>query len=213
MAIVSDVKCGRCDRRYSGLRARCPYCGARRSKRGKYAEPHDNTRVKIIVGVLILAVLIVATMVLIFSSLPEKEPVMENPTPAASSPGDVETPDEGENGPLLPGSGDVDTIEDPEDETSLPSPEVTPPPATAVTSVEITYLGKVKTDITVRVGEKVPMSVKTVPDTDKPVTWKSTNENVFMVLSDGTVTGIAKGTAELIATVDGVEARCTIRVP
>ncbi|NLM83888.1 MAG: hypothetical protein GX189_04175 [Clostridiales bacterium] len=207
MAIVSDVKCGRCDRRYSGLRARCPYCGARRSKRGKYAEPHDNTRVKIIVGVLLLAVLIVATMVLIFTSLPESEPQMSSPSPSSPAPG-------GETEPTLPGSDDVDVIEDDEDDTVVPSPEPTVPVEPTITKVTITYNGTPKEDITVKVGEKVPLSFKTTPETTgKTATWKSTDENVFMVLSNGTVTGIGKGKAYLICTVDGVEAKCIVRVP
>jgi hypothetical protein len=208
MAIVSDVKCGRCDRRYSGLRARCPFCGARRSKRGKYAEPQDNTRVKLIIGVLLLAVLIVATMVLIFTSLPERE------TPPTSSPSPTLSPGPGsEPDPDLPGSGDVDIIEDPEDETVVPSPEPSAPVEPTITSVSITYNGDPREDITLKVGEKVPMSFKTTPETtDKTATWKSADENVFMVLSNGTVTGIGKGRADLIVTVDGVEARCIVRV-
>jgi cytoskeletal protein RodZ len=208
MAIVSDVKCGRCDRRYSGLRARCPYCGARRSKRGKYAEAHDNTRVKLIIGVLLLAVLIVATMVLIFTSLPERDTQPTNsPSPTSPEPG-------GTAEPTLPGSDDVDVIEDPGDDTVVPSPEPTTPVEQTISKVTITYNGAPKEDITVKVGEKVPMSFKTTPETTgKTATWKSTDENVFMVLSNGTVTGIGKGKAYLICTVDGVEARCIVRVP
>ena len=72
MGIISEVKCGRCDRRYSGFRSRCPYCGARRNKRGKHADDDDNSRGKLIVGILLLLILIVAIVVLIVTSLGEK---------------------------------------------------------------------------------------------------------------------------------------------
>ena len=35
MALFKEVKCGRCDRRYSALRSRCPHCGARKNRDGK----------------------------------------------------------------------------------------------------------------------------------------------------------------------------------
>ena len=54
MAFVSDVKCGKCDRRYSGLRGRCPYCGTRRGKNGKHANQGGNTTGKLIVGLILI---------------------------------------------------------------------------------------------------------------------------------------------------------------
>ena len=68
MGIISDVKCGRCDRRYSGLRNRCPYCGARRGKRGKHADDSDNSKAKILIGSLLILVLLVAVIVLVITS-------------------------------------------------------------------------------------------------------------------------------------------------
>ena len=68
MGIISDVKCGRCDRRYSGLRNRCPYCGARRGKRGKHADDSDNSKAKIMIGSLLILVLLVAVIVLVITS-------------------------------------------------------------------------------------------------------------------------------------------------
>jgi len=73
MGIISEVKCGRCDRRYSGFRSRCPYCGARRNKRGKHADESDNSKGKLIIGILLLLILIVAIVVLIVTSLGEKK--------------------------------------------------------------------------------------------------------------------------------------------
>ena len=68
MGIVSEVKCHRCDRRYSGFRSRCPYCGARRSRRGKRASESGNSKAKLMIGVLLLIVLIVAVIILLSQS-------------------------------------------------------------------------------------------------------------------------------------------------
>ena len=73
MGIISDVKCGRCDRRYSGFRARCPYCGARRGKRGKHANDSDNSKGKLIIGLLLILVLVVAVVVLVVTSVNDKK--------------------------------------------------------------------------------------------------------------------------------------------
>ena len=71
MAFVSDVKCGKCDRRYSGLRGRCPYCGTRRGKTGKHANQGGNTTGKLIVG-LILILLLIAAVVFRQRTRPER---------------------------------------------------------------------------------------------------------------------------------------------
>ena len=66
MSIIAEVKCARCDRKYSGVRSRCPYCGARRIGRGKYSEEADDSRGKMLIGILIMAVLVVAAGVLLY---------------------------------------------------------------------------------------------------------------------------------------------------
>ena len=67
MAFVSDVKCGKCDRRYSGLRARCPYCGARRGKAGKHANKGGNSTGKLVLGLILILLLIAAVVFLILT--------------------------------------------------------------------------------------------------------------------------------------------------
>ncbi len=81
MGIVSEGKCHRCDRRYSGFRSRCPYCGARRSKRGKRASDSGNSKAKLIIGVLLLIVLIVAVIILISQSGGD-DGAVTNPSPS-----------------------------------------------------------------------------------------------------------------------------------
>ena len=98
MSIIPEVKCARCDRSYSGVRSRCPYCGARRIGGGKYSEEGDNSKGKMIIGVLILAVLVVAAGVLLFTTPRSDDiddPIVEMSEDETESP--AELPDEGSN--------------------------------------------------------------------------------------------------------------------
>jgi hypothetical protein len=207
VAVISEIKCGRCDRRYSGFRSRCPYCGARRNKRGKHADEGENAKAKLIIGVLLLVLLIGATMVLILTSLPESS---EAANPSVSA--DLSDP-----GVSLPGEDDVSIIPDP----SEPSAPDTPTPSESadveIAEVIITAFGGPIKDndftLTGGVGDSIQLSFKTIPETTgKTAEWKSSDENVFMVTSDGKVTAIGVGSATLTVTVDGVESKCIVRV-
>ena len=46
----------------------------------------------------------------------------------------------------------------------------------------------------------------------QPVTWKSSNDKIATVSADGTITAIAKGTATISASCDGVTAQCVVTV-
>ena len=212
MSIISEVKCARCDRKYSGVRSRCPYCGARRIGRGKYSEEEDNTKGKMLVGVLIMAVLVVAAGVLLFT------------TPAqggeeAEPSGDIETSSPPS---LLPGEDDTTTIEDtgpPPSVSTTPPPSVsTTPPTPTIETVTIRYSGSVRTEFTARVGERVPLSVRIDPlGIEAEIIWASSNRNVFEVVpnidgTQATVTAIAIGTETLTVTVGDVTAECIVRV-
>lgn len=72
MGLIPQVKCGRCDRTYSGLRSRCPYCGAHRHKKGKRTTDGDNATWKLIIGILLIVVLIAAVVVILVTSANEK---------------------------------------------------------------------------------------------------------------------------------------------
>ena len=208
MAVISEVKCSRCDRRYSGFRIRCPYCGARRSKRGKHADETENAKAKLIIGVVLLVVLIAATMVLIFSSLANSE----DPDAAASSPGvsDAVTPSNpnSEGVTSIPGASEEVTPSESPSESSSPSID----PNVKVASVIITYRGSKREDVTMNVGDSLDFSYETAPvTTDKVPIWDSSDNDVFVVVN-GHVTAMGKGTADLTVTVDGVTAKCIIRV-
>ena len=74
MALFKEVKCGRCDRRYSALRSRCPHCGARKNRDGKSSTVEGGTRWQVIVGAVVLLAIIAAAVILITTSLKNKEP-------------------------------------------------------------------------------------------------------------------------------------------
>ncbi|MCL2663611.1 MAG: hypothetical protein FWE83_09865 [Oscillospiraceae bacterium] len=88
MAIVNEIKCARCDRKYSGVRSRCPYCGARRIGRGKYSDESDNAKGKMIISVLIIAVFAVAAGILLFSTPGDPTPVIPVESPSMNNPED-----------------------------------------------------------------------------------------------------------------------------
>ncbi len=212
MAIFADVKCSNCDRKYSAFRLRCPYCGARRRKKGKRVSDSDNSLWKVIIGGLLIAVLVVAVIILLVSTLnkdkaPEDETdpsysAGEGVTDVVNDPSDTQTPDVQEP---------VDTP--PEDEPVDTPPE---PPAIAVESVKITAYGRETTDFTMKVGEKLQLKAVTVPeDTEIAPVWSSSNEDVFVVLQDGTVTAIGKssgGSETLTVTCGEATATCIVRV-
>jgi len=218
MSIISEVKCARCDRNYSGVRSRCPYCGARRIGSGKYSEGGDNSKGKMLIGVLILAVLVVAAAVLLFTTQrPEEEP---SPIVEISDTPSSELPDDTDNTSLPGIAPSVEPSESPTE--SEPVETSTPPPK--VESVVITYSGVVKTDFTGVVAEKVPLRVKVEPagvEFDEKIVWKSSDTTVFEVVEDNldgtaaTVIIVGSGSAKsalLTVSIGGVEAECVVRV-
>lgn len=83
---------------------------------------------------------------------------------------------------------------------------VNPVPATCV---EINV-----TDLTLHVGQTDKLTATVTPNntTDKTVTWESDNEAVATVGTDGTVTGISVGIANITATSGEVSATCKVTV-
>jgi len=73
-----------------------------------------------------------------------------------------------------------------------------------------------KTTLTVNVGStgKITASIEPSDATEKTVTWKSSNEGIAKVASDGTVTGVAAGKATITATTKdgGKTATCEVTV-
>jgi len=211
VSIVSEIKCARCDRKYSGVRSRCPYCGARRIGRGKYSEDSDNSKGKMLISVLVLGVLVVAAGFLLFST-PPVEAEEGNPPPTSPT-------------GSLPDDGDNTSLENPNTPPPSTPPTVsdtpTPPPAPQVQSVTITYAGRAikDNDLTEYVGNKLALGARVEPPgIEEVINWQSSDTGVFEIVptsTDGTaatLTPIAKGVATLTVTVGGVESTCIIRI-
>ena len=219
MSIISEVKCARCDRKYSGVRSRCPYCGARRIGSGKYSEEGDNSRGKMIIGVLILGVLVVAAAVLLFTQpRADEDNVPENMIEETESPSGL--PNEEDNlsltnpgPPVLPSPDPVET----ESESPSPSPKVE--------SVVILYAKYPIPDneFSTDVGDKTPLTLRIEPagvEFDDEIIWESSDKSVFEVVKDvdGTsaqVTSIGSGSARmatLTVTVGDIKAECIVRI-
>ena len=221
MSIISEVKCARCDRKYSGVRSRCPYCGARRIGSGKYSEEGDNSRGKMIIGVLILAVLVVAAGVLLFTT-PRPDDTIVPEVEISDSESPPELPDEDSN-TSMQGTG-TPVEETPEEVEETPETSETPP--RKVESVVILFA---KTpiqdnDFSTNVGDKTPLTVRIEPagvEFDDEIVWESSDRSVFEVVKDSTdgtsamVTSIGSGSARmatLTVTVGDIKAECIVRI-
>jgi len=202
---MKQIKCGKCDKTYSPLKIKCPYCGAMRGSRGKYARDSDNERGRVIIGVVLICVLLVAIVVLLVSTGGDDGELPDNPGAVTS-----QTP--------LPDDEDLNTSVPGTEVSPSPSPTATPTPPPSVTSVEIRFYGSISTDFTEPVNSKVPLTVKVLPEGIEGVeiTWTSSNTSVFDVVpsldgksADVTITG--KGTAILTVECNGITAKCTVR--
>ena len=71
-----------------------------------------------------------------------------------------------------------------------------------------------KAALGLKVGASERIAATPTPEAaaGQPVTWKSSNDKIATVSADGTITAIAKGTATISASCDGVTAQCVVTV-
>lgn len=221
MGLIPQVKCSRCDRKYSGLLAKCPYCGARRRKKSARAVTNDNSTWKMVVGLLLLVVLIAAVVVLVVTSISENK---NNDTDEVeNNPSGISSLDGGVNSTGDPATVDPGTI--PDDEQGLPvddEPEEEEPAAPAVNSVIITYAGSQvgmpndqlgMREFTMKLLDKLQLGVTISPeDAEGEPLWASDDENVVIVYQDGKIEAVGTGTAVISVTVGGVTSQVFVRV-
>jgi len=202
MAIINEIKCARCDRKYSGLRSRCPFCGARRTGSGKYSEKSNNMNSKMLISVLIMSVFAIGAGVLLFSTPVEADSSIPEPTPALTNPED-----------------DINYQESLSNPPPTATPEPEPDIPTEVTAIGITYSGRVIPDFSLYPGEEIELGLKVEPESvvennNMRIAWASSNEEQFGVvpiLHDGNnwkaiAKGIASsGSAKLTVTVGNPE--------
>ena len=202
MAFFNEVKCGRCDRKYSSIRSRCPYCGARKNRDGKDSpsgKDSQNKRLQGIIGVIVLIIIILAVIILVSTSLKNREP---EGTDVPESPGGVVSVDGGNSAP---------PSEEPTDE---PPPTFVPtePPATPAPVVNSITLNRA--DFTLfRIGETFQITATLSPaGTAAEVIWISEDDNVVTVDQDGLVTAVDRGDTIVSATAGGITEECIVRV-
>ena len=205
MSFIPRVACKNCGTQFSALRMRCPNCGAahiRRTARSAPAKASAGASAvagfsqwQMIFGAILIVAVIVAVIILITASLnPPATTVTTSETPPLPS----FTP------PLI---------------TDEPEPTPTPEPTTPVSSITIHTSwdsATPVTDFTVRVGDSVPLVADVYPTearTTAKVSWRSTDEGVCTVSSDGVVTAVGSGSCQIIADSGGVTQQTIARVP
>lgn len=201
MGFIPEVKCARCDRRYSGLRRKCPYCGSRKNRGGKRMAEPDNGMLRVVVGGVLLLAILVAVIVIIVNSLSGDGEGDTSPTPPVTS--GVSDNSNGTS-PTL-------NVTDPDnpDDTEPSDPVNTEPVTSTVQSITLN-----RPDFTLStIGEQWNLGATVVPaDTGLTITWVSSNPSIASVNQDGTVTAISKGTVTVAATVGDKTAECIVRV-
>ena len=205
MALFKEVKCGRCDRRYSALRSRCPHCGARKNRDGKASTVESGTRWQVIVGAVVLLAIIAAAILLITTSLKNKEPEPGGSTKAPSS----APPSSGVH--VVDGTDPTPTALPGEEPTPTPTapPTPTPTPEPVVNSITLS-----RSDFTLsHIGEQYTIQATISPaGTKVNIVWISEDPDVATVDENGTVTAVDHGTTKVSATAGGVIQECIVRV-
>lgn len=222
MSVIPKIECRRCGREYSGLRSRCPYCGTTRVRAGDRVPPitssenqgtpaaqraEVNTRWQTIFGLLLLACVILAVVVLITISLADAKEI--NNSSAQNLPTQDILPEESE---APEETSDVQPSESAEPAATTSPADTTGSDTTEVGSIKMLYYGSERTEFSEAVGETVPLTAETYPaDRAGEVVWASENEAVCVV-RDGQVTGIGPGMTTITASIGDVVAKCTVYV-
>ena len=189
MGLIPQVKCGRCDRSYSGLRSRCPYCGAHRHKKGKRVTDSDNATWKLIIGILLIVVLIAAVIVILVTGSGDSDVDDNNEKVPPSNNGD---------GPEQTPGGD----QEPKTKISVSTSD-----------------GNIADNVTMTVGGTTEFTAAVTSEEGETNTiipvWTSSNEAVVTVTADATglkasVSGVAAGTA--VVTVTAGDAKYEVNV-
>lgn len=212
MALFKEVKCERCDRRYSSIHAKCPHCGARKNKDGKDASA-GGSKLPIIIYAIVLIAVVAAVVILVCSAIRGKNGELsgaKNTPPVHSSNGGVSSVD-GTNPtpsqtPDNTGAGGGET-------TATPTPEATPTP-TPTPEVTVNSITLSITDFTLfRAGEQWTIVATLSPaGSEAEVKWISEDPSVATVDENGTVTAVKGGTTTVSATAGGKIAECIVRV-
>ena len=174
MPMIPEVKCRRCGEVFSSMRSRCPNCGTRRvTQSGRtpsptpgtvkgtasYERAETNTKWQIIFGLILVAAVVLAVIVMVTTSL-EGADVKQQST-AITPPVVTEY---------------VPVIEE------APTPEPTPTPNVEGLRVMF-FTTEIQTDFTIWVDDPIDLTVQVMPLTLQglKVDWKSSNPDILKV--------------------------------
>jgi len=220
MAVIPEITCRRCGSKYSGLRTRCPKCGAPRMNQPTRVPPTTasatprtaasgraaiNIRWQFVFAAVLLLALILAVVVLVAS----------NGKSNGSTPANNTNPNQ--NVPIYV-SADLPT--------PSPSPEPTPDasPTPEIQSLAIIFITTPVKDHSMtlsRPGEifDIDLDVNTYPaNDDLVVNWRSTNEKILTVNERGFITVVGASPnrtvhAGIVAECGGLEDYVTVYIP
>ena len=174
MSMIPEVKCRRCGETFSSLRSRCPNCGTRRvtqssrtpaptpgtvSGTAAYERAESNTKWQIIFGLILVAAVVLAVIVMVTTSLEGAD--VKQQTTSITPPVVTEY---------------VPVIEE------APTPPPTPTPNVEGLRVMF-YTTEIQTDFTIWVDDPIDLTVQVMPLTLQglKVDWKSGNEDILKV--------------------------------
>ena len=222
MAIIPEITCRRCGSKYSGLRNRCPKCGAPRMNQPNRVPPTTasvapdtaaserysmNIRWQFIFAAVLVLAVILAVIVLILSGRSGRSSSSTRPGAAGVQ----------QSGTISYMSADLPTPSP----SPEPTPEATPTPS--VEQVAIYFLNNpfLKKDTTLtNPGElEIDLDLNIYPPQENPqVVWKSSNEKILTVDSSGNVKVVGASPnftthATIIAEYGGLMDYLTIYIP
>ncbi len=227
MGLIPQTKCGRCDRTYSSLRSRCPYCGAHRHKKGKRTTDTDNATWKIIIGILLIVVLIAAVIVILVTCANDTDPndtaggdSYNNSTdgvvgrPGDSAGGSTDSigggPDDSSGSPDDSTGGGTDSTGG--DSSDVPVPVI----ATSITVRKGNSRAEA-TDFVLYVGDTYNVTAVVTPSNATSIpTWSCDKADAMTVIPDetgmkATLTVTGTGTVNVTVTVDNLDYTFVVR--
>ncbi|MGI6012692.1 MAG: Ig-like domain-containing protein [Oscillospiraceae bacterium] len=230
MGMIPQVTCRNCRKKYSKLKRHCPYCGLERVKHSTRTPTSTAATVKetsasqrarnaskyrTIFGAVILVAIVGCTIAMVSMSIhksdaagkqeqAQSEQKKEDGQATTALSKDKEAEKDGDN------QKDIDDADQKEgtDDADAADDGTTG----KISSISITYLSAEKTEFSMSIGDNIQLDATVYPlDDTKEVQWSSSDTSVLTV-TDGLVTGVASGEANVIAICDGVQATCKVLV-
>ena len=200
-------RCPKCGQRYDSELKRCPNCNAR-AKGGSRVQKNDKPWLgAVVIGVALVCIAVAAFLVIKAlhpgDGVKDKNPAddtVQNVTPTPDAPQGGDTVEPGDDP-----AAETPPVETPDEETP-PAEDV---PEKKVDSIVLdTYELKLEA-----VGETSILAADIYPATAAALlTWRSEDESIVTVDSDGIVTAVAPGTTSIVAEAGNKSATCIVTV-